>query len=137
MKTIKCLTIAAVLLSGSLFLTGCEKKKPKTTGPTAIKPVTSIRPIPAPVTKPVPVPDRPVVRVTDKPGPPDRGIGRPVKPPKPPKPTSYTIKKGDTLWSIAKKYLGDGQRWRDIVAANPGLAPAKLRVGQKINLPQK
>lgn len=129
MKMIKCLTIAAVLLSGSLFLTGCKKKKPKTTGPTAIKPVTSLRPArpaPAPVT-------RPVVRVTDKRGP-DRRIGRPVEPPKP---MSYTIKKGDTLWSIAKKYLGDGQRWRDIVAANPGLVPAKLRVGQKITLPQK
>ena len=128
MKMIKYLTIAAVLLSGSLFLTGCKKKKPKTAGPTVIKPVKSIGPVrPAPVT-------RPVVRVTDKPGPPDRGIGRPVAPTKA---TTYTIKKGDTLWSIAKKYLGDGQRWRDIVAANPGLVPAKLRVGQKITLPQK
>jgi len=131
MKMIKCLTIAAVLLSGSVFLTGCKKKKPKTAEVTAIKPVKSIKPVPA---EPAPVPDRPVVRTTDKAGPPDRGIGKPVAPPKA---TTYTIKKGDTLWSIAKKHLGDGQRWRDIVAANPGLAPAKLRVGQKITLPKK
>jgi len=133
MKMIKCLTIAAVLLSGSVFLTGCKKKKPKTAEVTAIKPVKSIKPArPESVGKPVP--DRPVVRTSDKPKTTDRDIGKPVAPPMA---TTYTIKKGDTLWSIAKKHLGDGQRWRDIVAANPGLVPAKLRVGQKIALPKK
>lgn len=48
---------------------------------------------------------------------------------------TYTVQKGDTLWSIAKSYYGDGQKWRDIVNANPGLNPKKLRVGQQITLP--
>ncbi len=48
---------------------------------------------------------------------------------------TYTIRKGDTLWSIAQQVYGDGQRWQDIVNANPGLDPNKLRVGQKIVLP--
>ena len=48
---------------------------------------------------------------------------------------SYTIRKGDTLWSIAKRHYGNGQRWQDIAAANPGLVPTKLIVGQTITLP--
>jgi nucleoid-associated protein YgaU len=48
---------------------------------------------------------------------------------------SYVIQKGDTLWSIAKRTYGDGKRWADIQAANPGLDPKKLPVGQQIVLP--
>jgi D-alanyl-D-alanine carboxypeptidase len=31
--------------------------------------------------------------------------------------TTYTVKRGDYLWALAKKYLGDGHAYRDIVAA--------------------
>ncbi|MCC6681487.1 MAG: LysM peptidoglycan-binding domain-containing protein [Phycisphaeraceae bacterium] len=48
---------------------------------------------------------------------------------------SYTIKKGDTLWSIAQRHYGNGQKWQDIVSANPGLDPNKLPVGKTIVLP--
>lgn len=48
---------------------------------------------------------------------------------------TYTIRRMDTLWSIAVRTYGDGKRWRDIVAANEGLDPTKLRVGQRIILP--
>jgi LysM repeat protein len=48
---------------------------------------------------------------------------------------TYTIRKGDTLWSIATRYYNDGKRWKDIVSINPGLDPTKLRVGQQIVLP--
>lgn len=34
------------------------------------------------------------------------------------KPKTYTIKKGDTLWAIAKKYLGSGNKWKTIYNAN-------------------
>lgn len=30
----------------------------------------------------------------------------------------YTIKKGDTLWALAKKYLGNGSKWKKIYDAN-------------------
>ena len=49
--------------------------------------------------------------------------------------TSYTVRRGDTLWSIAKQHYNDGQRWKEIVAANPGLDPTKLKVGQQIIVP--
>jgi len=51
--------------------------------------------------------------------------------------TTYTVKSGDTLSSIAGEWFRDVTRWKDIVAANPGLSPQSLRVGQKINLPSK
>ena len=48
---------------------------------------------------------------------------------------TYTVVRHDTLWSIAKREYGNGHRWKDIVSANPGLDPNKMRVGQQILLP--
>lgn len=48
---------------------------------------------------------------------------------------TYVVKKGDSLREIAAATLGDAARWKDIVAANPGLSPNKLAVGQKLRLP--
>ncbi len=54
-----------------------------------------------------------------------------------PGPRSYTVKKGDTLGSIASSQLGSAKRWKEIQDANPGLKPTDLRVGQAIKLPPK
>lgn len=37
------------------------------------------------------------------------------------KTTAYTIKKGDTLWAIAKKFLGSGNKWKTIYNANKSI----------------
>jgi 5'-nucleotidase / UDP-sugar diphosphatase len=47
----------------------------------------------------------------------------------------YTVKAGDTLFRIAATHYGSGKEWKKIAAANPGLDPKHLRVGQKITLP--
>jgi nucleoid-associated protein YgaU len=50
---------------------------------------------------------------------------------------TYTVRKGDTLWSIAASKLGDGNRWREIATLNK-LADADAIVpGQTLNLPKK
>jgi 5'-nucleotidase / UDP-sugar diphosphatase len=48
---------------------------------------------------------------------------------------SYVVKRGDTLYGIARRAYGDGKQWQRIAAANPGLSPQSLRVGQTIVLP--
>ena len=49
--------------------------------------------------------------------------------------TQYTIKSGDTLEAIARTQMGDGQKWKLIADANPGLDPKALKIGQKITIP--
>lgn len=51
--------------------------------------------------------------------------------------TTYTIKGGDTLSSIAEALYGSERRWVDIAQANPRVDPTKLRVNQVIKLPQQ
>lgn len=48
---------------------------------------------------------------------------------------TYTVQKGDTLWSIAARHYGNGQKWRDIAAANGMSDPRQLKVGQTLTLP--
>ena len=48
---------------------------------------------------------------------------------------TYVVQKGDTLWSIARRTYGDGQRWREIAEVNGINDPSKLRVGQTLAMP--
>ena len=48
---------------------------------------------------------------------------------------SHTIRRGDTLWAIARATYGSGTHWRDIQAANPGINPRRLLVGRHLQLP--
>ena len=50
---------------------------------------------------------------------------------------TYTVKKGDTLWNIAKKYYGDGRKWRKILEANTDKVknPRTMRIGIQLNIP--
>ncbi|MFE5159632.1 N-acetylmuramoyl-L-alanine amidase [Streptomyces sp. NPDC056697] len=50
---------------------------------------------------------------------------------------TYTVGKGDTLWSIAASKLGDGNRYREIAKLN-GLKDADaITPGQKLKLPKR
>lgn len=48
---------------------------------------------------------------------------------------TYTVKKGDTIFSIARSVYGSNSRAKDIIAANPGIDPNKIKVGQTLVLP--
>ncbi len=126
--------IVVVALSLAVIV-GCKQQSepPQTMAypePQALEPVPPAEPTapePAPYVAPAPVQPAEPTNLEQ------------LAPPAPamPAPASrtYTIKKGDTLWSIAVKLLGNGQRWREIVDLNPGLEPTKLRIGQVITLP--
>ena len=50
--------------------------------------------------------------------------------------TTYTVKKGDTLWLIAQRELGSSTLVHEILVLNEGLEPTQLQIGQEINLPK-
>lgn len=50
---------------------------------------------------------------------------------------TYTVKKGDTLWAIAKKYYGSGAKYPTIVNANKNLIkdPNLIHIGWVLTIP--
>ncbi|MDO5151733.1 MAG: LysM peptidoglycan-binding domain-containing protein [Eubacteriales bacterium] len=48
----------------------------------------------------------------------------------------HTVAHGDTLWAIAKKYLGNGSRYKEIVSLN-GLTSNVIYSGMKLKIPNK
>lgn len=49
---------------------------------------------------------------------------------------TYTIKKGDTLFSIAKRFLGNGNRYTNILKLNPTIKADNLQIGTTIKIPK-
>ena len=53
--------------------------------------------------------------------------------------TTYTVKKGDSLWKIAKQFYSQGSQWRKIYNANRkvvGANPNLIHPGQKLVIPK-
>lgn len=48
--------------------------------------------------------------------------------------TTYTVKKGDTLWAIAKEYLGSGTKYQELAKWNNISNPNLIYVGQVLKL---
>jgi 5'-nucleotidase len=119
------LPVVALVMVGA---TGCANKKKPATGPSAkvldVSPSPVVTATPsqpqfepvAPLPTPAPAVETGPVKVASAGG-------------------SYTVKKGDTLFSIARAHYGNGNQWQKIASANPGVQPSKLRVGQTITLP--
>lgn len=52
-------------------------------------------------------------------------------------PKVHVLKKGETLWALAQKYLGSGTRWREIAKLN-GIKDSEVRrlpIGLKVKIP--
>ena len=59
-----------------------------------------------------------------------------VEPDKPTTDLTHTVVKGDSLWGIAQRYLGKGNRYPEIVSLN-GLKSTLIYPGQVLKLPNK
>jgi hypothetical protein len=53
----------------------------------------------------------------------------------PPPAQTYTVEPGDSLWAIAERFYGDGNRYRDIAQANGIANPDLVNVGQALTIP--
>lgn len=49
-------------------------------------------------------------------------------------PSTYTVKKGDTLWDIACRFYGDGTKWGTLADKNGVADPRKLQIGRVLTL---
>ena len=47
----------------------------------------------------------------------------------------YTVKKGDTLWGIAQKHLGNGTKYKEIKSLNE-LESDTIYTGQTLKIPR-
>jgi LysM repeat protein len=120
-----------------LLIQGCGNKQaapdagnpPADTGAAATPPVDTT---PAPPTLPTPSNGVPATAATSN------VPVIPVTPPPPPPvvetPTTkeYVVAKGDSYYSIAKKF---GVKMKEVESANPTIPATKLKVGQKIQIP--
>ena len=79
--------------------------------------------------------DGSVVELTEGPGAPEK----PEPQPEPAPASTYVVKKGDSLWKIAKNLLGSGFRWIELYEANRAVLrnPNIIRVGTVLTIPGK
>jgi len=125
--------VKKILLASSLMLiaaVGCQDKKPAMTSS-----VTDLTPTPAApaYVAPTPVAVQPISY--DAPATSTPSYSSTSSSASAMSGSTYTVKKGDTLYGIAKRKYNDGKQWNKIAAANPGLSPSSLKVGQTITLP--
>lgn len=48
----------------------------------------------------------------------------------------YTVRSGDTLFTIAQRFYGDGSKWPTVATANNITNPRTLRVGRELTIPE-
>ena len=124
--------VLAVSITGlvAVLIQGCKREKPSDTDlnppsvdTNSIATDTNIPPLDSVSNPPVIVP--PVV--TNPPV-----VVAPIEPVAPAAGADYVVVKGDSLAKIAKK---NGVTLKALQAANPGVVPTKLKIGQKLSIP--
>ena len=139
-------TWMSIAMVAAGFALGCtqqpnaNQKQTATVSPVLdVQPVTASAPAPvyAPPASPAAPSAAPAEAVAAKSAPATTQTPATTPPPAAPVATAanYTVKKGDTLYRIAKEKYGDGKQWQKIASANPGVTPSSLRVGQTLVVP--
>lgn len=139
--------ISSLLLAGVVTMTGCKSGNTSTVSdvpagsPSGPGPITASHDPSFGATGPVALKAGPTPATTQgayNAAPTDTftlGTPGPAAPAAPLAGGNYVVRQGDTLWSISRAHYGTGQRWKEIVSANPGLSPERMPVGRPIVLP--
>jgi len=128
-----------VVLLGVLLIAGCDKKGTENAANDPGLPPAGLQPPPDPNwpgpanppmtgvanVAPVPVNTNPLPTTIVEPPP-------PPPPPPPPAYTEHTVVKGDSFYTLGKKY---NVGYQTIANENPGVDSTKLKIGQKIKIP--
>ena len=61
----------------------------------------------------------------------------PAGTPRTPRTVEYVVQPDDSMWTIAQRWFGDPNRWREIAGINPDINPDRLQVGQRLQLPAR
>lgn len=141
----RALTVVLLVAVASMLVVGCGPKKEE------LPPLEPAEALPA-ATAPVAVPGGPAkapVAVETMP-PPPVARPRPVTPAKAPPETtppaaeaaagqSYTVKAGDTLYTLAKRFYGDGKLYTKIADANKDKIKdvSHIPIGTTLTIPPK
>lgn len=125
-RTITTLALVAALS----FVAGCDNNKKKTGAEVPPPAPAEQAPIAAPLPAPAPAPAPMVVEPSPLPPAPAPAARSGAK-----AGGTYVVQKGDTLFAISRKVYGNNSKVKDIIAANPGIDPNNIKVGQKLNLP--
>ncbi len=126
-----------VAFAAASALVGCESNKTEADNnqvPASSERISSVPPAPEPYIPPPsynpPGPaSEPIINVQPTPAP--RSGATVIAPGA----KTYTVQKGDTLTSIARKVYGNPARFKDIAAANGISDPNKIKAGQVLTLP--
>jgi LysM repeat protein len=128
---VSCVLAVSVIGLVGMLIQGCKREKPE--ADLNPMPVVDTNAVAVENTNPPPVVDTNMAVIP----PPMVASNTPVIPPpvvEPPAPagTEYVVAKGDSLAKIAKK---NGVSTKALEAANPGVVPTKLKIGQKLVVP--
>ncbi|NLT56893.1 MAG: LysM peptidoglycan-binding domain-containing protein [Actinomycetales bacterium] len=117
--------VAASLVTAVTLLLSTSAGQAGAPAPATRAVATTLHEVPAafttPLTAPAPAPDpspRPPAGATTPPG--TTGASRPAASQSSGPVLEVTVRRGDTLWSLAETHLGDGTRYRQIAQANYG-----------------
>jgi tetratricopeptide (TPR) repeat protein len=121
---------------------GPQAARPSPASGSATKPgpAATVIPLAPPTESPsTPQPVAPAAKPPPKPAPTPGTASKP-----PPAPATkavaartYTVREGDSLWSIAKSQLGDGRKVDEIAALNGLTPPFTIKVGMKLKVPAR
>jgi nucleoid-associated protein YgaU len=99
----------------------------------------------APAVRTAPPPTAPNLLLPSKPLPARPSLARPLAPRAAPvapivnnisRAKEVRIQPGDSLWKLARRHLGSGSRWNELLASNPGISdPNRLQPGAMLVVP--